>query len=134
MISICTHSINDMHPLQRERGRRLELPHARRVTQWCLDSLERSQRVTCCTAIKQSMHESASYKVPTQCGPHSTAEAAVEEQAKVVRDLKEGKGLTNADEEVKAAVAELLARKEKVERVQRSIEALQKEVPLPSSA
>lgn len=71
---------------------------------------------------------------PVEEGELEPAEAAVEEQAKVVRDLKEGKGLTNADEEVKAAVAELLARKEKVERIQKSIEALQKEVPLPSSA
>lgn len=58
----------------------------------------------------------------------------MEEQAKVVRELKEGKQLTNADEEVKAAVAELLARKEKVERIQKSVEAAQKQVPRPSTS
>lgn len=40
------------------------------------------------------------------------AELAVEEQAAAVRALKEGGGKTNADVEVQAAVAELLARKE----------------------
>ena len=50
----------------------------------------------------------------------------------MVRELKEGKGLANDDEEVKAAVAELLACKEKVERIKQSLEAAQKTVPLPS--
>ncbi|GAB4816513.1 hypothetical protein N2152v2_003559 [Parachlorella kessleri] len=45
------------------------------------------------------------------------AEAAVQEQAAAVRQLKEDQGLTNADDAVKAAVAELLARKEKLEHL-----------------
>jgi hypothetical protein len=57
----------------------------------------------------------------------------VEQQAKEVRELKEGGGLGNDDEEVKAAVAELLARKEKVERIKQSLEAAQKKVPLPAA-
>jgi hypothetical protein len=57
----------------------------------------------------------------------------VEQQAKEVRELKEGKGLANDDEQVQAAVAELLARKEKVERIKQSLEAAQKKVPLPAT-
>lgn len=57
----------------------------------------------------------------------------MEQQAKEVRELKEGRRLGNDDEEVKAAVAELLARKEKVERIKQSLEAAQKKVPLPTA-
>lgn len=57
------------------------------------------------------------------------AEAAVTEQANVVRELKEGKGLTNQDEEVQAAVAELIKRKEKVERVQHAAKFAEEQVP-----
>ena len=63
--------------------------------------------------------------------PLLCAEAAVEEQAGVVRDLKEGRGLTNADEEVKAAVAELIKRKDKVERIQHAAKFAQEEVQTP---
>ena len=57
----------------------------------------------------------------------------MEQQAKEVRELKEGRGLGNDDEQVQAAVAELLARKEKVERIKQSLEAAQKKVPLPAT-
>ena len=57
----------------------------------------------------------------------------MEQQAKEVRELKEGRGLANDDEQVQAAVAELLARKEKVERIKQSLEAAQKKVPLPAT-
>lgn len=43
------------------------------------------------------------------------AEKAVAEQASAVRAMKEVEGLANSDEKVQAAVAELLARKEKLE-------------------
>lgn len=42
------------------------------------------------------------------------AERAVEEQAAVVRELKEGEGLGNGDERVKKAVGELLKRKDRL--------------------
>lgn len=44
-----------------------------------------------------------------------------------VRALKEGDGLTNEDESVKDAVAELLERKEKLEKLQRDM-AIQEQV------
>ncbi|KAK9818135.1 hypothetical protein WJX72_007683 [[Myrmecia] bisecta] len=53
----------------------------------------------------------------------AAAEAAVQEQADAVRDLKDNQGLTNADPEVKAAVTELLARKSKLESLQRWAES-----------
>ena len=56
------------------------------------------------------------------------AEAAVTDQAEAVRALKEGQGLTNADEAVRAAVAELLQRKERVEVLQRALAAQSAEV------
>ncbi len=57
------------------------------------------------------------------------AEAAVTEQANVVRELKEGKGLTNQNEEVQAAVAELIKRKEKMERIQHAAKFAEEQVP-----
>lgn len=47
----------------------------------------------------------------------AAAEAAVAEQGAKVRDLKEVQGLGNNDEAVKAAVAELLARKQVLEEM-----------------
>lgn len=49
------------------------------------------------------------------------AEEAVAEQAALVRELKEGKGLTNADEEVKEAVADLMERKDRLAAAQASV-------------
>lgn len=45
------------------------------------------------------------------------AEKAVSEQGGTVRGLKEGRGLTNEDQEVKDAVAELLKRKAQLEKL-----------------
>ena len=53
------------------------------------------------------------------------AEAAVEEQASKVRTLKEGEGLSNEDEAVKDAVAELLQRKEKLAKLQQDLALLE---------
>ena len=39
-----------------------------------------------------------------------------------MRELKEGKGLGNADPEVKVAVEELVRRKQAVERIQATLE------------
>eukprot|EP00887_Chlorella_sp_A99_P008198 scaffold12.g8198.t1 len=49
----------------------------------------------------------------------AAAEAAVAAQAAVVRELKEGKGLSNSSPEVEAAVAVLLESKEALARLQR---------------
>eukprot|EP00803_Ostreobium_quekettii_P003175 evm.model.scf_1105.2 EVM.evm.TU.scf_1105.2 scf_1105:11459-16932(+) len=49
----------------------------------------------------------------------AVAEARVAELAAAVRSLKEGKGLTNKDEEVQTAVASLLESKEKLAHLQR---------------
>lgn len=43
-------------------------------------------------------------------------------QADVVRELKEGRGLSNADAEVQAAVQELQRRKNAAERIQATLE------------
>jgi hypothetical protein len=51
------------------------------------------------------------------------AEAAVVEQSAVVRELKEGRGLGNGSEEVQAAVAELLRRKEAVVALRAAVAA-----------
>ena len=52
------------------------------------------------------------------------AETAVADQAEVVRELKEGQGLTNKDEPVVAAVEELLKRKQHVAALQEALEQL----------
>ena len=52
-----------------------------------------------------------------------TAEAAIVEQAEVVRELKEGQGLGNQDPLVAVAVAELLVRKERVASMKAAISA-----------
>lgn len=52
-----------------------------------------------------------------------SAEAAVVEQSEVVRDLKEGQGLTKKDAPVAAAVEELLLRKERVVALKAAMEA-----------
>ncbi|KAI8470894.1 MAG: MEKHLA domain-containing protein [Monoraphidium minutum] len=54
----------------------------------------------------------------------AAAEAAVVEQGAAVRALKEGKGLTNKDAEVVAAVAELKARKDAQAALQRRWEEM----------
>ena len=59
---------------------------------------------------------------------HDFAETAVEEQASIVRGLKEGEGLSNEDAAVKDAVSELLQRKENLAKLQRDL-ALLEEVP-----
>lgn len=51
------------------------------------------------------------------------AEQAVTEQAALVRALKEEKGLSNADEAVQEAVADLLDRKERLAAAQNSLAA-----------
>lgn len=50
------------------------------------------------------------------------AQSYVEQQADVVRELKEGRGLSNADAEVQAAVQELQRRKNAAERIQATLE------------
>ncbi|GAX75463.1 hypothetical protein CEUSTIGMA_g2906.t1 [Chlamydomonas eustigma] len=57
----------------------------------------------------------AEIEVPPSAGDVEAAEVAVEEQAAAVRHLKEALGKTNMDPEVQAAVAELKARKEKMQ-------------------
>lgn len=52
-----------------------------------------------------------------------SAEAAVVEQAEVVRQMKEGQGLTNKDAAVVAAVEDLLKRKEHVSALHADIDA-----------
>lgn len=53
----------------------------------------------------------------------SEAEAGVEEQASAVRELKESQGMSNNDEAVKGAVAELLKRKETLQGLQNRLTA-----------
>ncbi|GMH45753.1 hypothetical protein BSKO_13716 [Bryopsis sp. KO-2023] len=60
-------------------------------------------------------------KIPTE-EDIAAAEGLVTEQAQVVRNLKEEKGLTNKDEEVQQAVAVLLERKEKVAELEKLLE------------
>ena len=43
-------------------------------------------------------------------------------QGQAVRELKEGRGLSNSDPEVKAAVEELVRRKEAVERIRGTLD------------
>ena len=43
-------------------------------------------------------------------------------QGEAVRELKEGKGLSNTDPEVKATVDELIRRKKDVERIQAALD------------
>lgn len=57
----------------------------------------------------------------------AAAEQAVEAQAVAVRELKDGKGLTNTSPEVQAAVAELKARKDHVADVKRRFEEANKD-------
>ena len=52
-----------------------------------------------------------------------SAEAAAVEQAEVVRQMKEGQGLTNKDAAVVAAVEDLLKRKEHVSALHAAIDA-----------
>jgi hypothetical protein len=54
---------------------------------------------------------STSIELPPSQEDVAAAEAAVQGQAAAVRALKEGQGLTNADPQVQAAVAELQTRK-----------------------
>jgi len=54
----------------------------------------------------------------------AAAEAAVSEYAAIVRELKEGKGLTNSSEEVQAAVAGLLERKQILEGLLLKVQAV----------
>lgn len=49
----------------------------------------------------------------------------MEEQGGEVRSLKEGQGLTNSDPAVKAAVDELLQRKNKLQQMQERLAAAQ---------
>ncbi|KAK9842623.1 hypothetical protein WJX84_001135 [Apatococcus fuscideae] len=64
-----------------------------------------------------SAEDSAEHSASVPPEDLAAAEASAAEQAQVVRDLKESKGLGNSSPEVQAAVDELLERKAVVERL-----------------
>jgi hypothetical protein len=68
-------------------------------------------------ALAQAEAEAAAAAAGVAPSPEDlkAAEADVAEQAGMVRELKESRGLSNADEEVKAAVDELLQRKARLD-------------------
>ena len=72
-----------------------------------------SRAVNACPNPTKSPHASHQGDICWGC----RAEASAAEQAQVVRDLKESKGLGNSSPEVQAAVDELLERKAVVERL-----------------
>lgn len=76
----------------------------------------------------------SSIELPPSQEDMAAAEAAVQEQAAAVRALKEGQGLTNADPQVQAAVAELQTRKAALAELSEKYQAALREAEAEAAA
>lgn len=76
----------------------------------------------------------SSIELPPSQEDVAAAEAAVQEQAAAVRALKEGQGLTNADPQVQAAVAELQTRKAALTELSEKYQAALREAEAEAAA